>query len=814
MKRNSRPTVHSSITSLSNLCFAGLGLSLGLIVSCDEPAPDAPVSDAPVSDAPAPDAKPVCSFHAEVEIAGEEFLREPGNPWKHRTLGVTEGDYVLEFHIENLPAAEVILDGDKLNLSAGLSVKDVVVHRVELHLTEGTHELAIRVAGPPGGKIRYTLAQVIASDQPAIVDQFTVHQGESSTHTVCGGLSHISFGDDALQPADVALEVTASCEAAACVEGEDLASPRLVFTTANNGYQFRTAPVLEHPAAGNSVRELDGVPIAGETVGTVVLDGAEARIVRSRIPHFSTVEDRDLGPWCEQQLEQLNAPASYLCYSSGEEPGMQYLALCELDNGTAIASEVSPCGLGPNACLLGDNANDVCNPVGVDCEVRALGALEIEPCPPLAGDSFGSPSHSLRCQEFTNQVFVGEPNSETGECELRGNALLTRHQQVKTVLAATYGARFEEAINWYMTENAECANYDFAAEFVDYASWDDLWSTNILKFAICVDVLRGRGEPGNRTIDPEDWVLEAEMAAMLVRAGGVGSLGLPDNTQLEPHPRVVALNLHHALLNDMAPALVEFVNQECFADAWFFIDPVVQAVLDEGVVCDINAQGSMTREDTAQWLYNLTTDAVSCGQAQVSCQTESGYPGKQACETCNSVDSCQTLSDSIVSMFPDYAARDMKITFNAVEGSDFWCERSGNTINCNKDIVANGKITNKLLFHELNHALKEARIEEGVSASICSEGSCSSGEFQASLLEAYYFPGPESECGGGNYKFTDSNNEVRAVAALGEAIQQSPVIPEGVLWSYAMGRNDTLVPYLERFGVTETADLYHSQTYK
>ena len=113
------------------------------------------------------------------------------------TIVVEEGDYVLEFHLEKMPAAEAILDGVKLNLSAGVSVNDVVVHRVELHLAEGTHQLSIRVAGPPGGKVSYTLARVIAAEQPAIVDQFTVHQGESSTHTLCGGLSSIAFRGDA-----------------------------------------------------------------------------------------------------------------------------------------------------------------------------------------------------------------------------------------------------------------------------------------------------------------------------------------------------------------------------------------------------------------------------------------------------------------------------------------------------------------------------------------------------------------------------------------------------------------------------------------
>lgn len=69
-------------------------------------------------------------------------------------------------------------------------------------------------------------------------------------------------------------------------------------------------------------------------------------------------------------------------------------------------------------------------------------------------------------------------------------------------------------------------------------------------------------------------------------------------------------------------------------------------------------------------------------------------------------------------------------------------------------------------------------------------------------------------CLGGHYDFTDVNDEARKVDELESLIHQSPAIPEDVLWSYAMGREDTLVPYLERFGVESTADIYYSQTYK
>lgn len=820
MARASNPTSRHSIraraASLGSLSFAGLGLSLGLVIGCDEQPVDnqAPKKEQAPEDDQAPEDVPACTFDAEVLVAHAEYVREPGNPWKHETIVVEEGDHVLEFQLEKMPAAEAILDGVKLNLSAGVSVKDVVVHRVELHLAAGTHQLSIRVAGPPGGKVSYTLARAIVAEQPAIIDQFTVHQGESSTHTLCGGLSSIAFGGDALQPADQSLAVTVRCEAGCIEEGASLASPRLVFDTPQNGYQFRTSPVLDHPTTGASVRELDGAPIAAEAVGSVVIDGVEARVLRSRIPHFSAVEDRDLTQWCEQSLKQLDALESYLCYSSGNEPGMQYLALCKSENGVVTASDVTACGAGPDACLEGVDANDFCDPKAVDCEERARAALKIDPCPPLSDDAIGTPSHGLRCDEHTNQVLVGVANAETGECELRGQALLTRDQQVKTVLAATYGARYMEGIEWYMATNAKCAMRDFASEFVDYPAWENTWSTNILKFAICVDILRGRGEPGNLVIAPQEQVLEAEMAAMLVRAGGVGPLGLPDDTDLEPHPRVVDLYLRHdALLNDMAPPLVDLTDQGCPAEAWFFLDPVVQAVVDEGVVCSIEALDSMSRAETAAWLYNLILGGSPCDQASVSCQEASKYPGKLPCETCNSVESCQTLMDSITSMFPDYSVRDKEITFAVWNES--YCMRNGDTISCPAGMVSNGKVTNKLLFHELNHALRESAIAMGEGAyGVCSGGSCTSGEFQASLLEGVYFPGLESACLGGHYDFTDVNETSRNVDELEALIHQPPAIPEDVLWSYAMGREDTLVPYLERFGVGSTADIYHSQTYK
>lgn len=791
-----RPLVRAGVGMIASLSAAGLALALSVASGCiPEPVPEPP-----------------CTFHSEVEVAHGELIREPGNPWHDATFTSEAGLHVIEFHLDGMPAAEAIVDGQKLNLSAGVSVKDEVVLRFELNLSAGLHELSLRVAGPPGGRLSYTLGRVVASDEPAITDSFTVHQGQASVHALCGGTSSIAFAGSALQPGDQELNVTVHCEAAACVEGgESLASPRLVFDTPNNGYQFRTPPVLDHPTTSKSVRELDGVPIASEEVGSMVIDGVPARLLRSRISHFSTVEDRDLAPWCTQQLEQLNASASHVCYSSGDEPGMQYLVLCESGGGAASASEASACGIGPDACLVVDNMDDSCNPEAVDCAERARGALEIDPCPPLADDSSGSASHSLRCNEFTNQVFVGMPDAETGECELRGDSLLTRDQQVKTVLAATFGPHFMEGIAEYLATNDDCAMRDFASEFVDYSTWEDTWSTDILKFAICVDVLHGRGLPGNLEIAPKARVQQAEMAAMMVRAGGVAPLVLPDSTQLDPHPRFVELNQHQAtLLDDLAQPVVNLVNQDCPDAAWFFTDQVLQAVIDEGVVCDVDALAWMTRKRTAQWLYNLVTEPVTCAEAEVSCEG-AYYPDEQPCETCSSIESCQDLLDQIISVFPDYAARDTKITFGVWNAS--YCQRQGDTINCPTTWVTNGTVTNKLLFHELNHALREDRIDSVGDIGICSDGGCNSGEFQASLLEGYYFPGPESECMGGHYQFTDSNDVARTVADLGDALQQSPAVPEEALWGYAMGREDTLIPYLERFDVSTTEDLYHSQTY-
>lgn len=794
------------------LSAAGLGLSLVLAGGCDIPPAGPPDPD--------PDPDPACTFKSEVQVASETFVRVPGNPWRHTTVFTDEGDYALEFHLEHLPAAEAILDGQKLNLSAGVSVQDVVVHRVELHLTAGAHELSLRVAGPPGGKLSYTLARIVAADGPAIVDEFTVQQGVDSFHTLCGGPSYIAFGADALQPEDAALKVTARCEAAACAAGgEALASPRLVFETPGGGYQFRTAPMLVHATAPHAIRELDGVPIAGEVVGSVVLDGATADVVRSRIPHFSTVEDRALEPWCAEQLAALGEPASYLCYSAGDDPGMQYLALCKKDmGGDVTATEVVPCGPGPDACKVGDDTNDSCNPGAADCAVLAKAALTIDPCPKLPDDTEQSAAHQLRCTAATNQVFVGDENPDTHECELKGDEPLTREQQVKTVLAATFGANFMAGVEHYLATDEACKKRDFS-EFKDYDEWAGDWSASVLKFAICVEILQGREEPGGLVIAPRAKVLEGEMTAMLARAGGVAPLALADDPALAPHAHVVALHQRHEELKNGDPPLRELVNLDCPKDAWFLEveDPVLQAAVDRGVTCDPHPLAPMTRAQTAEWLHRLILAPTSCAEAkvEVSCagavEPGSGeYPSEQICQPCNSIESCQTIVDSLIPLFPDYAAtaagRTIKIK---ARESGFNCDGyTTDVILCGKAMIEGGKyVTNKLLFHELNHHLQARKVEYSKTCD-SESGNCAPSEFQASLLEDFYFP---DTCSGGSYMFTDTNGVTRASADVLEVLGQAPTISESELWDYAMGRIDTLASYMTRFELAQTFELFHSQ---
>jgi hypothetical protein len=790
-----------------SLSGTSLALLLGLTGGCD---PE-----------PVPEPEPPCTFHSEFQVADGEFTREPGDPWHQATFDTEEGDYAIEFQLERMPAAEAIIDGEKLNLSAGVSVRDEVVQRVEVHLSAGLHQLSLRVAGPPGGTLRYSIARIITSDQPAITDTFTVYQGESSAHTLCGGPSYITFDRNALQLADEELDVTVRCEAVACAEGgNELASPRLVFETPDGGYQFRSPPVLVHATTPNSIRELDGVPIASEVVGTAVVNGVEKQLVLSRVPHFSTVEDRDLGPWCDSELSQLGVPASDVCYTSDNEPGMQYLARCQNSEGEVTASNVTPCGLGPDACMVGVNANDYCNPVAVDCEVRATAALEINPCPPLPDDTIGSEAHSLRCDEFTNQVFVGVTNTETGQCELRGQDLLTRDQQVKTVLAATFGPRFMEGIEWYLATHEECANRDFS-EFDDYSSWAEIWSTNILKFAICEDILQGRGlpeDPETSLIAAGEPVLEAEMAAIMVRSGGLDALVLPDNTLLEPNARMVDLHERHTQLVDKTnQPLVGLANQDCPQEAWFFSesDPVLQVIADEGVTCQVHATGWMTRSETAEWLYNLIFQSASCegDQVEVSCD-DSGYPiSPQACTPCNSESTCKDMIGSVMSTFPDYAVAGVTLDFIA-GGATTYCDGfTVGAIRCPKHWVNGGStITNKVLFHEINHKLTwGAAGKKHDYSGVCNSGNCNSSEFQASLLEDFYFP---ATCSGGNYKFTDTKNKVRRSKDIIEILLQPEPISESGLWDYAMGRSDTLAPYMDRFGLDHTFQLFYSQTAK
>ncbi len=180
------------------------------------------------------------------------------------------------------------------------------------------------------------------------------------------------------------------------------------------------------------------------------------------------------------------------------------------------------------------------------------------------------------------------------------------------------------------------------------------------------------------------------------------------------------------------------------------------------------------------------------------------------CKSCNSKESCQDLMDEIIERFPKYKARAAGRSLKFDTGGAT-CFAGSDTITCPAAWFARGFITNRLLFHELNHRMRTVKLENpGGASGNCSNGACSSSEFQATLLEEKYFP---VDCFGSQYKFTDSTGVKRTSGEILEKLAEHPAISESELWDYVLGDKDGLADYVDRFGLEETKELYHSQTY-
>lgn len=214
--------------------------------------------------------------------------------------------------------------------------------------------------------------------------------------------------------------------------------------------------------------------------------------------------------------------------------------------------------------------------------------------------------------------------------------------------------------------------------------------------------------------------------------------------------------------------------------------------------------------------------ATACGDADQATATDAGTAmdagistggaggagtPTSSCDHCNSVEKCQEAVDRLIVDHPTFNERNVSVAFATKPDEDLqYCDSlTPGTITCPEAWVARTRgINEKLLFHELGHQMKVATLDEHVG-----NGS----EFQASLLEDFYFPS-EATCSGGHYHFTDKNGVVRRSIDFLNVLHEDPKMSEADLWEYVMGRSDTLVPYLSRFGVDQTSDLIVDASYQ
>jgi hypothetical protein len=162
-------------------------------------------------------------------------------------------------------------------------------------------------------------------------------------------------------------------------------------------------------------------------------------------------------------------------------------------------------------------------------------------------------------------------------------------------------------------------------------------------------------------------------------------------------------------------------------------------------------------------------------------------------------------------MFPDYAASGVSLEFHVAQPSDYCDGFTEGAIRCPAGSLGVWA-TNKLMFHEINHKLTwgDGGYKHDYSQACDSkEQNCNSSEFQATLLEEFYFP---ENCSGSTYVFIDKHGISRTSSDILEILLQEPgPISEAELWDYAMGRSDSLAAYAGRFNLMNTFELFASQ---
>lgn len=234
-----------------------------------------------------------CKFAKTVELLAGELVREPGNPWKELAVTITEaGTYDLDVDNDGMAGFAVFTpEGEQL-----LSANTFDAHPTSVswtgELPAGELLLRIRLAGKPGTSVHYRLSRKTTGDGPTLTTAFTVSKGEALEVALCGGLSRMYFGADALADGDVSVDFIAHCTARECIE-EPLASDRIEVTTIDDaGYVFKRPPALVHPRLPRSVRTLDEEPVHAVEGAERWIDGERLVEARSLVPHFSVTLDR------------------------------------------------------------------------------------------------------------------------------------------------------------------------------------------------------------------------------------------------------------------------------------------------------------------------------------------------------------------------------------------------------------------------------------------------------------------------------------------------------------------------------------------
>lgn len=204
---------------------------------------------------------------------------------------------------------------------------------------------------------------------------------------------------------------------------------------------------------------------------------------------------------------------------------------------------------------------------------------------------------------------------------------------------------------------------------------------------------------------------------------------------------------------------------------------------------------------------------------------------KRSCNKCKTQSACQEMVDDLVDEFAEYyQLGDTKITFKI--GGSGACIGGIGEITCPQSFLDAGYVTDKLLFHELNHAVKNARElgdyiagDFGVcgptidSCSYVFDGTtysckkCGSSELQAAILEGYYF----GVCSGSTYRFYRQGKPSLNVDQLADRLldNQSMLSDDDIsnIWGFTLSENDLNASVLKRLDVSSTKELFWCQQF-